>query len=465
MLYISTRGNSPEVSFITAITQGLAPDGGLYVPKTWPKLSDDVLKAAASAPYFETAAQVLKAFAGDDLDLETARAICKSAYGEQWESKDIVPLREIAPHVHLLELFHGPSLAFKDVAMQMIGALYEYILEKSGKKLSVICATSGDTGGAAVEALKNRKNIELFVLMPDGRVSEVQRLFMTASGGKNVHSLVLDGDFDQAQAILKNLFTDKAFVAEVNLTPVNSVNFARIVAQSVYFITAAAKFDNGKATEFVVPTGNFGDALSGFVAKKLGANIGKITIANNANNSTAIALQTGEFSIGSHSHATISPAMDIQVPSNFERILYELGEDDEDARATAINAAYKSLKENKEFSISEAVMNNLHQYFGSSYSDDDATRKAIIDCKNKTGEVICPHTAVGWDAIAKAGNGEKVLLATAHAAKFPETTLEVLGIHPALPNHAKDLFERKEIYDKMTATEDNIKNYLRAKVS
>ncbi|WP_240007938.1 threonine synthase [Pseudaquidulcibacter saccharophilus] len=459
MQYISTRGNSPEVGFNQAIIEGLAPDGGLYVPKTWPKLEKSVLENAKTAPYYETAAHVLHAFAGNDIDFETALTLCKQAYGEQWHDKDVVPLKQIAPNLHLLELFHGPSLAFKDVAMQMIGALFEYILAKNNTTLSVVCATSGDTGGAAVEAFKNKKGIETFILMPDGRVSEVQKRFMTASGADNIHALILDGDFDRAQAILKGFFGDKTFVEEVKLAPVNSVNFARIIAQSVYFVIAASKAGIDQPADFIVPTGNFGDAFSGFAAKMLGANIGNIVVANNANNALAASLESGVFAVTGESKATISPAMDIQVPSNFERILFELG----GHNAQEIVGYYNSLKANKTFVIKPETLKNIREIFVPSTIDDEGTRQSIKACFAETKEVICPHTAVGYASRVKSpvNGAQKIILATAHPAKFPETIVEVLGINPDLPPHAKDLFERKEKFEKLKSDELEIKNYIK----
>ncbi len=462
MKYISTRGNSTPIGFNQAIIEGLAPDGGLYVPKEWPKFDDITLKAIKDLPYFEVAALVLKAFAGDDIDIEIARKICKSAYGEQWHHDEIVPARKIDENLYLLELFHGPSLAFKDVAMQMIGALFEHILKQNNSKLSVICATSGDTGGAAVEAFKNRENIELFVLMPEGRVSEVQKRFMTASNGKNIHPLILDGDFDGAQSLLKGLFQDKDFVKEVNLAPVNSVNFARIVAQSVYFLKCTQNIASDEAIDFVVPTGNFGDALSGFVAKKLGANIGTIAIANNSNNALANALNDGHFEIGETSYATISPAMDIQIPSNFERILYELGVGSEQERTQFIVNSYNDLRNNRKFDIEPKILQNLKQQFISSSADDEITAKSVKACYEKTNEIICPHTAVGYNGIQYINSSNiKILLATAHAAKFPETTIDILGINPQLPEFVADLMSRPEKYEKLTLDEAKIKNYIR----
>lgn len=461
MKYISTRGNTAPSTFKNAVLEGLAPDGGLYVPQNWPVLDKTIIENIPNQSFAETAAHVLKAFAGDELEFSDALKICQNAYGNQWHDKDIVPCKELLPNTYLMELFHGPSLAFKDVAMQMIGALFEFLLAKLDRKLSIICATSGDTGGAAVEAFKNRRNISLFVMMPDGRVSEVQKRFMTASGADNVHCLVLDGDFDKSQALLKRLLAQKDFVSETNLTPVNSVNFARIIAQSVYFLIHAQKIGKGKPVDFYVPTGNFGDAFSGWVAKKLGASIGQITMANNANNSLAIAMQTGKFAIGEHSHATISPAMDIQVPSNFERILYETINGTIAEKNEVINKSFENLKNHGGFEIAPATLEKLQNEFGALYCDDAETIAAIKDCKSKTHEIICPHTAIAWAASQKTdGENSKVILATAHPAKFPETLEDVLDVKIALPEFAADLFSRKEHFTKTQAKDEIIKNYI-----
>lgn len=461
MKYISTRGNAEPSGFTNAVLEGLAPDGGLYVPQNWPVLDKDVIENIPNRSFAETAAHVLKAFAGDELEFSDALKVCKNAYGEQWNDENIVPCKKLAPNTYLMELFHGPSLAFKDVAMQMIGALFEHLLEKLNRKLSIICATSGDTGGAAVEAFKNRRNISLFVMMPDGRVSEVQKRFMTASGAKNVHCLILDGDFDKAQALLKRLLAQKDFVCATNLTPVNSVNFARIIAQSVYFLIHAQKIGKGKPVDFYVPTGNFGDAFSGWVAKKLGANIGRITMANNANNSLAIAMQTGKFSIGEHSIATISPAMDIQVPSNFERILYETIDGTIKDKNAIINQSFEDLKNHGGFDIAPPTLEKLQSEFGALYCDDTETIEALKDCKSKTNEIICPHTAIAWAASEKFDDkNPKIILATAHPAKFPETLEDVLDVKIALPEFAADLFSRKEQFVKAKAQDEIIKDYI-----
>lgn len=286
---------------------------------------------------------------------------------------------------------------------------------------------------------------------------------MTASGAQNIKALILNGDFDRAQAILKSFFADKAFVEEVKLAPVNSVNFARIIAQSVYFVIAASKAGQDTPCDFIVPTGNFGDAFSGFAAKQLGANIGSTVVANNANNALSNAIVTGTFAVTGESLATISPAMDIQVPSNFERILYELGAGTLEENAKEIVEYYASLKNNKSFKINPATLENVRDQFIPSTINDDVTRTSIKKCYEETGEVICPHTAVGYASLGVSPDdgAQKIILATAHPAKFPETIVEVLNIHPALPEYVKDLFERKESFEKLESDEQILKSYIR----
>jgi threonine synthase len=459
MRYISTRGGSPSVSFFDTLLAGLAPDGGLYMPEAWPTLSAEALASAATVPYADTAAEILKLFAGDDLSFEDAIGLTEGAYGGQWANPGITPARQVGPGEYILELFHGPSLAFKDVAMQLLAGLFDHVLEKRDARLSIICATSGDTGGAAVEALKDSHRVDLFVLLPDGRVSDVQRRFMTSSGGDNVHALVVDGDFDGAQAIVKALLADKAFAAEVALSPVNSINWARIMAQSVYFVTTSCALSAGGSVNFTVPSGNFGDALAGFVAKMMGAPIGKIMIATNANDGIAQAFETGTYTKTAASQATLSPAMDISVASNFERIVFEaLGRD-----GAALRALYEGFAQSNSYDIPPAALDRLKESFDAFGVDDSETRWALSDCYEQTGEVLCPHTAVGWRARFdnEETKGARVLLATAHPAKFPETVEEVLGINPPLPRHCADLFDRPETMVKLPATETAVKDYIR----
>lgn len=442
MKYQSTRSRAHEVSFLDAVMTGLAPDGGLYMPTAWPRLAPEVLARAGTAPYAETAAAVLAAFAGADLDAETCRALTARAYSRQWAHPAITPLRQLEPGGWLLDLTQGPSLAFKDVAMQLIAALYDHVLGQSSTRLAVICATSGDTGGAAVEALKCSAHVDLFVLLPDGRVSDVQRRFMTASGAANVHAIALGGDFDAAQAIVKALFADIEFARAARLSPVNSINWARIVAQAVYYVVAASALSASGPVSFTVPSGNFGDALAGYVAKQIGAPIERIRVATNANDGVARALATGRYARSRASTATLSPAMDITVASNFERIVFEaVGRD-----STRLKALYESFAQSEGFDLPLDAQAFLARHFDGQGVDDDDTRAALAACHAATGEVICPHTAVAYHVRLKSDHarGARVVLATAHPAKFPETVKDVLAIDVGLPSHAGDLFQRTE---------------------
>lgn len=460
MRYISTRGGAPSVSFFDTLLAGLAPDGGLYMPESWPKLDAAVLARAATAPYADTAAAVLKLFAGDDLTKEATIGLTEAAYGGQWANPAITPLRQIGAGEYILELFHGPSLAFKDVAMQLLAGLFDHVLEARDGYLSIICATSGDTGGAAVEALKDSHRVNLFVLLPDGRVSEVQRRFMTASGADNVHALVVDGDFDAAQAIVKALLADTEFATAVALSPVNSINWARILAQSVYYVTSSCALSSGGPVNFTVPSGNFGDALAGFVAKQMGAPIGKIMVATNANDGIAAALETGTYTKTKASTATLSPAMDISVASNFERIVFEaLGRD-----GGQLKQLYDGFAQSGQYDIPPPALDMLRTHFAGFGVDDSETRWALADCYEQTGEVLCPHTAVGWRARfdGEETSGARVLLATAHPAKFPETVEMVLSKSPTLPPHCSDLFERTEKMVLLRADIGTVKEYIRA---
>lgn len=439
MRYVSTRGEAPSVSFLDAVLAGLAPDGGLYVPATWPRLSSEVAIRAGTAPYAHTAAAVLRAFAGDDLNAAEAEAIAAQAYASGAFPPAVAPLVQTAAGAWRMELFHGPSLAFKDVAMQLIAPLYAHVLAKRDARLSVVCATSGDTGGAAVEALKNHPRIDLFVLLPRGRVSPVQQRFMTASGADNVHAILVDGDFDDCQAIVKSLFSDAAFAADARLSGVNSINWARIVAQAVYYFVAAAALRG--PVNFAVPTGNFGDAYAGFVAKLLGADIGRILIATNANDILARTLASGTYARAGASQATLSPAMDIQVASNFERLVYQTIGDGAETRRL-----YAQFGQSGAMTLPADALERIRADFVAAAANDDDTRSAMrATWRDGDGDLICPHTAVAYAVAARTPMAAPlVTLATAHAAKFPEAVDAVLGVHPPLPAHCADLFDRPE---------------------
>ncbi|OQW63164.1 MAG: hypothetical protein A4S17_07570 [Proteobacteria bacterium HN_bin10] len=464
MRYISTRGQAPPVSFLDAVLNGMAPDGGLYVPESWPVLD-------ANGEYFTrhfsaVAGPVLAAFSSPDLLEKDAfgespvRTLSDNAYGfvtgSRWHGA-VAPLVQYMDRAWILELFHGPSLSFKDIAMQLIGPLYERILKQRDERITILCATSGDTGGAAVEALKQRERIDLFVLTPNGRVSEVQRRFMTTSGAANVNVVEVDGDFDACQGLVKAIFADPEFVRRARISAVNSINWVRIVAQSIYYLTTSNTLAGGPV-HFVVPTGNFGDAYSGWVAKMLGAPVDRIVLATNSNDILARALMTGRYQRGASKH-TLSPAMDIQVASNFERILFEaVGRDSE-----TICALYDELARTGGFDIPEAALTRLRADFDAADIDDAETIEAMRRAwSSGSGLLVCPHTAVGLAAKLRARlHGPVVTLATAHPAKFPDTVERATGVRPQLPAKCADLFEREEKFDSLPADVEAVKQYIR----
>jgi len=470
MRYISTRGEAPEVGFLDAVLAGLAPDGGLYAPERWPaNLDNDQFRRMAALQGFPYAAShVLAAFAGDDLSAAEISNLVGEAFlgvpgasgsAPLFDNPSIAPLRQYAPGDWVLELFHAPSLAFKDIAMQVIAPLYELALTRTERRLTVVCATSGDTGGAAVEALKNRSRIDLFVLLPKGRVSEVQRRFMTASGADNVFAIEITGDFDACQAILKQLFADRTFAEHAQLSGVNSINWARIVAQSIYFHASANALSSAGAALFAVPTGNFGDAFAAFAAKQMGAPIGPILIATNANDMLARALQSGRYERAAASYATLSPAMDIQVASNFERLVFELT--GRDAQAT--RALYDQFAQSGGFDLPQAALAQARTLFAAAAVSDEETHDEIGDAW-RDGLLVCPHTAVALAAAAKVDlpfEGPLVTLATAHPAKFPEAIEAATGVRPQLPTRCADLFKRQERFSQLPPEVQAVKQFIR----
>ena len=432
MRYISTRGASPAIGFKAALLAGLAPDGGLYMPETWPALTPAKIADFAGRAYAEVAADILGRFAGDEIPAAVLAGICADAYAA-FDHPAVAPLRQLMPGVFILELFHGPTLAFKDVAMQLLARLYEYVLKSQGRTLTIVCATSGDTGGAAVEAFRGRANVRIVALYPAGRVSEVQRRFMTTAPDDNVRTLAIDGDFDDCQALLKAMFADQVFAREIDLSAVNSINFARVAAQSVYYFTAAAALGApGRPVRFAAPTGNFGDAFAGYAAWRMGLPSERILVATNSNDIIARALTTGHYRRGP-AVATQSPAMDIQVASNFERLYFEAC--GRDGAATA--AAFASFAQAGDLWIPPHVLGAMRALFQGVAVSESETAAAMADIFNRTGEIIDPHTAV---AVAGAGKADLepratplVILSTAHAAKFPEAVLAATGVSPAPP--------------------------------
>jgi threonine synthase len=444
MQFLSTRGMSPPTSFSDVLLAGLAPDGGLYLPESWPQ----VTASFAGMRYQDAAFHILSEFTRGSFSDVELRAAIDAAYAG-FDVSAIAPLTEIGEDRYLLELFHGPTLAFKDIALQVLGQLFSRALTKRGGRATIVAATSGDTGSAAIAALGGLPNIDVFVMHPKGRVSDVQRLQMTTSPHANVHNIALNGSFDDAQSIVKALFADKAFAGEISLTAVNSINFARIAAQCVYYFTATAAL--GKPATFVVPTGNFGDIFAGEAAARMGLDVARLVIATNANDIMARALNEGVYASGL-SHATLSPSMDIQVASNFERALFEAAGRDADWTAAAMSDFARARK----LELPGSVLAELRARYSAFASNDDETRAAIKAVYKLTGRIIDPHTAVGVAAAMKmAHNGQKplspvVILSTAHPAKFPQAVQEAIGVAPPEPQRLsglKNLPERLDILD------------------
>jgi threonine synthase len=461
MKYISTRGEAQATGFVEAVLGGLAPDGGLYIPDSWPSFAPSEIAAFAGKPYAEVAAEVIGKFASPAIARDDLQAMCVEAYAS-FTHPCVTPLKELYPGLFLLELFHGPTLAFKDVAMQLLARLYDHVLRLQKRTLTIVCATSGDTGGAAVEAFRGRSNVRIVAMFPEGRISEVQRRFMTTAADSNVACVSVDGTFDDCQTILKSMFTDDVFARDVDLSGVNSINWARIAAQAVYYFTAGVAVGAPhRPVSFAVPTGNFGDAFAGYVAKRMGLPVERVIVGTNGNDILARALEGGEYSRG-QVVATQSPAMDIQIASNFERLFYEATTRDSDVTA----AAFRAFAERSSIRIPPAALASMRELFvGTAVSEDETTR-AIISTFNETGELIDPHTAVAVAAARRIGPAKAttpvIALSTAHAAKFPESVEAAAGVAPVLPRSVGDHSDKPERFDRLPADAEAVKAYVRA---
>jgi threonine synthase len=440
MQFVSTRGRAPSLSFSDAILSGLAPDGGLFVPESWPQLDIRTIAGFAAARYEDVALRVIEPFLADDFaDLSVVAAMIEEA-SAGFRHPSRTPLSEIEPGHYLLELFHGPTLAFKDVALQLLARLMDHILAERGRRVTMVGATSGDTGSAAIEAFRGRDNVDIFILHPQNRTSEVQRRQMTTVPDANVHNLAIRGTFDDCQAIVKALFNDSAFRGEVGLSGVNSINWGRILGQIVYYFKAAAQLGApARAVSFCVPTGNFGDVFAGYASKRMGLPVQQLIIATNENDILARTLQTGRYQTAGVVETT-SPSMDIQVSSNFERLLYDaFGNDGE-----AVARAMAGLAQSGGFEIGEPGMTNIRSSFAAGRADRDEAAAAMADVLAESGHLIDPHTAVGVAVARRMADAETpmVTLATAHPAKFPAAVKAATGIEPPLPVWLADLYER-----------------------
>jgi threonine synthase len=458
--YVSTRGEAPPLGFMDVTLAGLARDGGLYVPEIWPQLPAAKIAAFAGRPYAEAAVEVIRPFVGEAISEADLSRLAREAYGT-FRHPAVVPLSQVGANTFLLELFHGPTLAFKDVAMQLLARLMDHALAARGERTTVVVATSGDTGGAAVEAFRGRERTDLFVLFPKGRISDVQRLMMTTAPDDNVHAIAVEGTFDDCQAIVKGLFNHFGFRDRVRLSGVNSINWARIVAQVVYYFTAAATLGAPhRKVAFTVPTGNFGDIFAGYVAQRMGLPVDRLVIATNVNDILARTLATGTYEVREVT-ATSSPSMDIQVSSNFERLLFEAcGRD-----ASQVRAAMASLAQSRRFSVSTPALARIRELFSAGRADEDETAATIRTTLRETSHLVDPHTAVGLAVAEKESRDPTmpmIVLGTAHPAKFPDAVEAACGLRPELPEWLSDLPGRKERVATMPVDQGAIEKFILA---
>ncbi|MFP1631727.1 threonine synthase [Zhengella sp. ZM62] len=463
MQYVSTRGNAPVLGFSDALLAGLARDGGLYVPQDWPQFSADDIRAMRGLSYAELAIRVLWPFTGGEIDRDEFEAIVREAYAT-FRHEAVCPIVQTGGNEFVLELFHGPTLAFKDVAMQLLARLMDHVLAKRGERATIVGATSGDTGGAAIDAFAGRERTDIFILFPDGRVSPVQQRQMTTSAAANVHALAIQGNFDDCQNQVKAMFNHHAFRDAMQLSGVNSINWARIMAQIVYYFSSAISLGApDRPVSFTVPTGNFGDIFAGYGAKRMGLPVERLVIATNDNDILARALATGRYEMRGV-HATTSPSMDIQISSNFERLLFEAGGRD----AGAVRAAMDSLKQSGAFDIAPATLAAIRQDFSAGRSGESETAATIAGVLERSGYLLDPHSAAGMKVAREHGDPAvpMVVLATAHPAKFPAAVEAACGVTPALPAWLADLMDRKETFTVLPSDqkmlEDHVSRHTRA---
>lgn len=460
MLHVSTRGEAPALGFSDALLAGLARDGGLYVPQTWPTLAPQAIEAFAGKPYAGVAKAVLGPLVDGDIPEADLGRMIDQAYAT-FRHAATCPLTQIGDNLFVLELFHGPTLAFKDVAMQLLGRLMDHVLKARGARATIVGATSGDTGSAAVEAFKGLEQVDIFILYPHGRVSDVQRRQMTTLASPNVHALAVEGTFDDCQSMVKGMFNHTRFRDELQLSGVNSINWARVAAQAVYYFTAAVSLGSPhRPVSFSVPTGNFGDILAGWVAKRMGLPVEQLMIGTNANDILARTLSSGSYEIKGV-QPTASPSMDIQISSNFERLLFEAyGRD-----AGAIRRLMGNLAQSKAFLVDAEPLARIRREFSAEAVDETKVAAEMADTFRSTGYVLDPHTAVGTRA-ARALLRERpevpvVALSTAHPAKFPDAVERATGIRPALPPHMADLMERQESFTVLPNDQSAIERFIR----
>ncbi len=455
MQYISTRNTTKTLSFRDVFLNGLASDGGLYVPKQIPSYSIQDLKKLKNLSYRDLAVKIILDFCSDEFKESEIKDLVKESY-KNFRAQDVVTINKTG-NINLLELFHGPTLAFKDIAMQIIGNMYESILEKNKLKVNLVVATSGDTGAAAIAAIKNRKSMKVFVLHPENKISEVQRKFMTTVDAPNVFNMGITGNFDDCQKLVKSMFANKDFKNSINMSGVNSINWARIIFQIVYYFFShfkIAKLD--EKINFSVPTGNFGDIYAGYVAKKMGLPINKLVIATNKNDILKRVIKTGHYKPLKVEH-TVSPSMDIQVASNFERLIFDINSCSSKKTLKLMN----NLEERGEFKIEKDELKKIKDSFFSESLSEEETKSIIREMYKNYGILVDPHTAVGIGVMKKISlEGNTLVLATAHPSKFSEVVKEATGIGSELPENLKNTLIKKEKYDKLPKDLEKVKKYI-----
>ena len=449
MRYVSTRDTSKTFEFKDVFIKGLADDGGLFIPEKLTKYTENEVKDFKKLSYSELAKKIVHPFIGNFMSQPELSKIIDKSYSK-FRRDNVVDFIKLGDRT-VLELFHGPTLAFKDVAMQLLGNFYEYYLNNENQKINIVVATSGDTGAAAIDAIKGKKNVNIFVLHPDNRVSPVQRKLMTTGKDENVFNIAIKGNFDDCQNLVKSMFADKKFSNDIKMSGVNSINWARIIAQSVYyFYSYSLVEDTSEPTNFSVPTGNFGDVYAGYLAKKMGLPINKLIVATNQNDILHRCLSTGEYRMGDVI-PSISPSMDIQISSNFERAMFDAYDRDGATIANVMN----ELKTNGGFALSQGVMDALRENFDSGRVSEAETSAEITHCLAAHAELLCPHSAIGTQVADRLrdANTPMITLATAHPAKFPDAVEAATGVRPPLPPRMSDLFDRDE---RMTRVDNNL---------
>ena len=463
MKYVSTRGSAPTLDFEGVLLAGLATDGGLYVPQEWPAFSAAELRAMRGLSYVGIAERIMRPFLGGAISDEDFARIVRESYAS-FDHKAVTPLKQLDQNFWLLELFHGPTLAFKDVALQLLGRLFDHVLTKRGERVTIVGATSGDTGSAAIEACRDRSSIDIFILHPKGRTSEVQRRQMTSVLSSNVHNIALEGTFDDCQDQVKAMFNDPAFRARQNLSAVNSINWARIMAQIVYYFAAGVALGApDRRIAFSVPTGNFGNVYAAYAAKQMGLPVEKLIVGSNRNDILTRFFQSGEMKI-TGVEPSLSPSMDIQVSSNFERLLFDLAGRD----GAAIAGMMAEFDAKRAMTIPADMLGGARDLFSSASIDGDAMALALRWAQERGGQIIDPHSAVGLAAARALDIGADVpivTLATAHPAKFREAVERATGVRPPLPARLGNLFEREERYTKLPGDYDAVKAFILAEAA